>query len=109
MVVVLNNLKKGIRNFIKARKQQSQFLRGISYRNRIMMIFKNNVDGFFKRNCLKILKRECLFILYAIIFEPFIFKYLKQAFAMRKKMAQKKFQLMNKHQCDTEMIQKLLK
>lgn len=105
----LEQPQKGIRNFIKARKQQSQFLRGISYRNRIMMIFKNNVDGFFKRNCLKILKRECLFILYAIIFEPFIFKYLKQAFAMRKKMAQKKFQLMNKHQCDTEMIQKLLK
>lgn len=85
----LGSSSGGILNFIKHRKKQSEFLRGISYRNHIMMLWKNDIDGFFKKYKFYILKRQIPLICYMIIFEQFNFKYYKQAKKIREKIINK--------------------
>lgn len=86
----LGGSKGGIINFIKNRKKQSKFLRGISYRNHLMMIFKNNINGYFKKYKVYILKRQILFFIYSIFFEISNMKFIYQAFKSKNKMKYKK-------------------
>ena len=76
----------GVIDFIKNRKTQSKFLRGISYRNHLMMLFKNNVNNTLDKYKLDIILRELKFTLYSIIFEAFNFKYFMEAIKLRDKM-----------------------
>lgn len=80
----------GVFGFIKHRKTQSKFLRGISYRNDMLMLYKNETKLSYKRDKCKILKRKFLFICYMTIFEQFNFKFLVQALKLKSKMLYKK-------------------
>ena len=82
--------KGGVLNFIRNRKTQSEFLRGISFRNHYMMMFKNETENTYGRDRFKIWKRSISFMCYAIVFERFTFKYLSQALNMKQKMLSKK-------------------
>ena len=86
----LGSTKGGILSFIKHRKTQSEFLRGISFRNHLMMLYKNNINGFSSRNKFNILKRQIAFIVYSLLFERFNLKYYKQAKKLKQKMLGKK-------------------
>lgn len=77
-------------NFIKNRKIQSEFLRGISTRNHLLLLMKNETDQTFSRDKIKIIIREIEFFIYSLFFERFNFKYLKQAIKMKNKMLIKK-------------------
>jgi len=105
----LSGSKGGIVNFIKNRRSQSKFLRGISFRNHIMMRWKNNVNNNLKEFRYDIYKREIMFIGYSILFEKFNFKYYREARILRKKMVDKKNMFMNKEEYDLNSINKLLK
>lgn len=87
----------GLVNFIKNRNSQSEFLRGISYRNHLLMVYKNNVDDFIKKNAYYIIKREIAFLGYITIFERFNYKYLNEAIKYRHKMKKKKNILYEKY------------
>lgn len=85
----LGSSRGGIISFIKNRKSQSEFLRGISFRNHKMMIWKNDIDGFTKRYIFNILKRQIPLIGYMIIFERFNYKYYKDALNKKSKIKEK--------------------
>ena len=74
----LGRSEKGIFKFIKHRKKQSEFLRGISYRNHLMMLEKNKNSDFIIENKFKINKRQLMLLIYSLIFEQFIFKFRNQ-------------------------------
>lgn len=92
----LGGSKGGIKAFINNRKSQSEFLRGISFRNHIMMLWKNDINDFKKKNRYLILKRQVSFLMYAVVFERFNFKYYKQAKDKKEKMLNKKIEFINK-------------
>ena len=103
----LGGSKGGVINFIKNRKQQSEFLRGISYRNHLMMIYKNNINKFLYKHMFFVLKREILFWCYSVIYERFNFKYLKEVISKRKRLRQKRevFLLnISKKYCEIEYL-----
>ncbi|WP_052953983.1 glycosyltransferase family 2 protein [Clostridium sp. C8] len=86
----LGGSRGGIIKFIKNRKKQSEFLRGISLRNHIMMIWKNDVNGFERKYKYNIIKRRIAFTFYMIIFERFNFKYYNQALSKKRTMLEKR-------------------
>jgi len=86
----LGGSRGGIKNFINNRKNQSEFLRGISFRNHYLMLLKNETKYTFKRDKFKILKRTFLFLCYALLYERFIFKYIMQTFKLKNKMLKKR-------------------
>ncbi|SHI12075.1 Glycosyltransferase, GT2 family [Clostridium collagenovorans DSM 3089] len=71
--------KKGILNVIKHRSDQSEFLRGISLRNHIWMLYKNESPSSWKRDRFRIYFRFFKIFIYSIFFERFKFKYMKEA------------------------------
>lgn len=75
----LGRSEKGVLNFIKHRKKQSEFLRGISYRNHLMMLEKNKFSDFIIENRRKIQRRQIMLLIYSVFFERFIFKFRKEA------------------------------
>lgn len=82
--------KGGIINFIKHRRTQSQFLRGISYRNDILMLWKNDLNGFSKKYAKHRIKRKIAFIIYSSVFERFNYKYYKEAKMLKTKILKKR-------------------
>lgn len=92
----LGGSKGGMIKFIKHRKTQSKFLRGISQRNHLMMLVKNNVNKLPKEIKLQIIRRQIFFLLYVIVFENFMFKYYWEAKKYTFKMKQKRQVLTNK-------------
>ncbi|MGL5416281.1 MAG: glycosyltransferase family 2 protein [Clostridium sp.] len=77
-------------SFIKHRKAQSEFLRGISYRNQNMMIWKNDIEDFFKPYRIKMLKRNVPLKIYMSVFEGFNRKYYLEAKKNKEKMMKKR-------------------
>ena len=49
------NSSKGIINTIKNRRSQSEFLKGISFRNHYLMIIKNETNYAFEKDKSKII------------------------------------------------------
>lgn len=86
----LGRSKGGVLDFVRHRKTQSKFLRGISYRNDMLMLYKNETKMSYKRDKWKILKRQLLFLCYMTIFEQFNYRFLLQAFKLKGKMLSKK-------------------
>lgn len=94
----LGRSKGGKLSFIKHRKTQSEFLRGISYRNQILMLKKNETEDIIKRDRLKKLKRDSAFMIYSCVFERFNFKYSKQAKDLEKKIMKKRDEFFKKRE-----------
>lgn len=90
----LGSHEGGIMNFIKHRKNQSEFLRGISLRNQILLINKNETKESLKGCRFNIIVRETALFIYTIIFESFSIKYFKEASVLKGKILnkRKKFQ-----------------
>lgn len=86
----LGSSKRGIINFIRHRKTQSEFLKGISSRNHLMMLYKNNIDGYYNQYKKYIIKRQGALLLYSIVFEVSIIKYIKEARQNKNKMYEKR-------------------
>ncbi|MBB6713525.1 glycosyltransferase family 2 protein [Clostridium gasigenes] len=104
----LGGHKGGIFNFIKYRKTQSEFLRGISLRNQVMLVNKNETKESLKGSRLKIMIRSCVFFCYMIVFESFSIKYIKEAKALRNKINNKKIKFQNNRKLNFDFL-KLLK
>ncbi len=105
----LGGSRGGVKNFIRNRKGQSEFLRGISCRNHIMMLYKNETKDSFKRDKINILKREGAFFIYSILFERFNFKYYREAMKNKEKMYRKKEVLVQKLNGQTNDVSYLIK
>ncbi|MFU7515535.1 glycosyltransferase family 2 protein [Clostridium sp. HCS.1] len=107
----LGSSNGGILNFIRNRKSQSEFLRGISNRNHIMMLWKNNVNDFLNKYKLYILKRQILLIVYMLIYERFNIKYYIQARKLKFKIIRKReeFIRISKSQNFKTDIEKIIK
>lgn len=86
----LGRSKGGIISFIKHRSNQSEFLRGISYRNDILMFLKNDINGFLKKYSMNRNKRKIGLMIYMLVFERFNYKYYKQAKELEEKMLKKR-------------------
>lgn len=98
--------KKGIINFIKKRNEQSEFLKGLSYRNQIMMEWKNadnNNELFIKKI------RKAIFIVYCLIFERSTLKYYSQAKVLKSKMMNKNKAIIDRRKKSNDDIKNLFK
>lgn len=104
----LGGSRGGILNFIKNRKSQSEFLRGISFRNHIMMLWKNDLGNYDLKIKISIYKRQILFIMYSIIFERFIFKYLIEAYRNRNKMIEKRMKFIENNPNYNAQIEQII-
>ncbi|WP_317311001.1 glycosyltransferase family 2 protein [Clostridium thermobutyricum] len=104
----LGRSEHGKLKFIKHRKEQSEFLRGISYRNHKMMLWKNNVNNILSNYRKEILKRNISMFIYMVIFERFNFKYYREAINNKKNMYRKKEELMKKMNIKNDYIIKLI-
>lgn len=92
----LGSSKKGILNFINNRKSQSKFLRGISFRNHILMLYKNNFNNFSKKYVKEKMKRKIPLIIYMCIFEIFNLRYYIEAINLKDKMIKKNNEFIKK-------------
>lgn len=104
----LGGSKGGVLKFIKNRKTQSEFLRGISYRNQLMMMWKNDIGDTLSQNRYKILKREITLLIYALVFERFTFKYYKEAKDKKSQMILKKEETYKKVKYNMVDVNKLM-
>lgn len=101
----LGGSRGGVKKFIKNRKGQSEFLRGISFRNHYLMLYKNETKGTYSKHKYFILKRVVMLIGYSLIYERFIFKYIKQIFRLKNRMLDKKEAIMKKRKAsDDELL-----
>ncbi|WP_164880660.1 glycosyltransferase family 2 protein [Clostridium manihotivorum] len=93
----LGGSKGGVLNFIKHRKSQSEFLRGISHRNHILLLEKNE---FEKMPPMEVLKKTCrsfALIIYSLMYERFVFKYTMEAKRLIPKIREKRKIFMDNH------------
>lgn len=86
----LGSSSGGILKFINNRKSQSEFLRGISLRNQILLLKKNETEESVLGDKLKINIRKILLMGYFIMFERFSFKYIKEANILEDKILEKR-------------------
>lgn len=77
---------EGIKDYINARKKQSEFIRRLSFRNQYLMILKNETKQTFKRDKLQISRNLIKFLIFSIIFERFNLKAIKEIFSLKNKM-----------------------
>ncbi|WP_315113942.1 glycosyltransferase family 2 protein [Clostridium intestinale] len=87
------NSAKGIINTVANRKQQSDYLKGISFRNQYLMVYKNDSFQTIKKDILKITIRFLQYVIYFLIFEPKNLKYIKDIMELKKK----RFELKKQH------------
>ena len=72
------NSSKGIINTIKNRRSQSEFLKGISFRNHYLMIIKNETSYSFEKDKIKIYIGLMKYLVFFIIFDWKCLKYIKE-------------------------------
>ncbi|MFA9398538.1 MAG: glycosyltransferase family 2 protein [Clostridiaceae bacterium] len=89
-----------IKAYIENRKKQSEYLRGISFRNHYLMIIKNKTSVSRSFNKYDIYKRFISFMCYSLIYERFNFKYLLQMIKLIPKMKKKNKIISNKSNVD---------
>ncbi|MDD7792750.1 glycosyltransferase family 2 protein [Clostridium sp. 'White wine YQ'] len=90
----------GIIKKISNRRNQSNYLKGISFRNQYLMIYKNDCLNTVKKDLIRIGFRFLQYILYFLIFEPGNLKYLKELIRLKNE----KFLLKKQHLLDIRKI-----
>lgn len=98
----LGGSRGGVKKFIKNRENQSKFLRGISLRNHYLMLYKNETKHTFRKHMVYILTRNLLLLGYSLVYERFIFKYIKEAINLKAKMKTKKNEILQKQKISNE-------
>ena len=101
------NSSKGIINTIKARRKQSEFLKGISFRNHYLMLIKNESKGSYKKDKLGIYVDFIKYMTFFLLFDFKCFKYLKQVKEMKPKALEKRKVIMKNTKLNDEEIYKL--
>lgn len=101
------NSAKGIIETIKNRKKQSEFLKGISFRNHYFMIIKNEVASSFKKDKIKIYLDLIKYLLFFLLFDFKCLKYTKELIRNKSTMIAKRNIIMDNKKIDDEEIYKL--
>ena len=84
------NSSKGILNTIKNRRNQSEFLKGISFRNHYLMLIKNEVLYTYKKDKLSIYIDLIKYLAFFVLFDFRCLKYIKEIKNMKSKMVPKR-------------------
>lgn len=84
------NSSKGIINTIKNRMNQSEYLKGVSFRNHILMLYKNQIKSTYNINNLTIYKLLFKYIIFFILFDNKCLKYINEITQYKSKMIYKR-------------------
>ena len=88
------NSSKGIINTIKNRKSQSEFLKGISFRNHYLMLIKNEINYTYKKDKSKIYIGLMKYLVFFTVFDWKCLKYVKEVKSKRPLMEAKRQQIL---------------
>lgn len=101
------NSSKGILNTIKNRKNQSEFLKGISFRNHYLMLAKNEIPYTYKKDK-KLIKIDYMkYITFFMLFDRECLKYKNQLNEMMPLALKKRDVIMKNVKLSEEEIYKL--
>jgi len=78
------NSSRGIIKQLNNRRKQSNYLKGISFRNQYLMVYKNDCSETVKKDKVKIGVRFLQYVVYFLIFEPGNLKYIRQFQELKK-------------------------
>lgn len=101
------NSSKGIINTIKNRRNQSEFLKGISFRNHYSMLIKNEVQYTFAKDRVGIYIDFIKYVVFFLLFDFKCLKYVKQIKKIKPKMLEKRSIIMKNIKISNEEIYKL--
>ena len=101
------NSSKGIINTIKNRRSQSEFLKGISFRNHYLMIIKNETNYAFEKDKSKIYIGVMKYLVFFMLFDRKCLKYVKEVKSKRSLMEAKRNQILKNIKISDEEIYKL--
>lgn len=101
------NSSKGIINTIKNRKTQSEFLKGISFRNHFWMIMKNEMDYSYRRDRIKIYIDYLKYIIFFILFDRGCLKYINDIKTKKEVMLSKRKIILKNTKLSDEEVYKL--
>ena len=101
------NGSKGIINTIKNRRSQSEFLKGISFRNHYLMIIKNETNYAFEKDKSKIYIGVMKYLVFFMLFDRKCLKYVKEVKSKRSLMEAKRNQILKNIKISDEEIYKL--
>ena len=101
------NSSKGIINTIKNRRSQSEFLKGISFRNHYLMIIKNETSYAFKKDKSKIYIGLMKYLVFFTIFDWKCLKYVKEIKVKKSLMEDKRSQILKNINISDKEIYKL--
>lgn len=101
------NSSKGIINTIKNRRSQSEFLKGISFRNHYLMIMKNETSYAFEKDKSKIYIGAMKYLVFFMIFDWKCLKYVKEVKSKKALMETKRNQILRNINLSNEEIYKL--
>lgn len=101
------NSSKGIINTVRNRRSQSEFLKGISFRNHYLMLIKNETQYSYKKDRFKIYIGILKYIVFFLLFDWKCLKYIKQIKEMKSLMFEKRKKIMANIKISDEEIYKL--
>lgn len=101
------NSSKGIINTIKNRKSQSDFLKGISFRNHYLMILKNETKDSYKKDRIKIYIGALKYIIFFILFDWKCLKYISQIRSNKELVLRKRHIIQKNIKLNNDEIYKL--
>ncbi|MEN8078661.1 glycosyltransferase family 2 protein [Clostridioides difficile] len=101
------NSSKGIINTIKNRKNQSEFLKGISFRNHYLMLMKNENNYCYNKDRVGIYIDYMKYIVFFLLFDFKCLKYVNEVKNLKSKMMKKRDIIMKNTKLSDEEIYKL--
>ena len=101
------NSSKGLINTIKNRRSQSEFLKGISFRNHYLMLIKNEVQYTYKKDKLGIFIDWMKYIIFFLLFDFKCLKYIKEIKKYKDNALEKRKVIMENVKISNEEIYKL--
>ena len=101
------NSSKGVINTIKNRRSQSEFLKGIYFRNHYLMIMKNETSYAFKKDKSKIYIGAMKYLVFFMVFDWKCLKYVKEVKSKKDLMETKRKQILKNINISDEEIYKL--
>lgn len=101
------NSSKGFINTIRNRKSQSDFLKGISFRNHYLMLIKNEMNDSFNKDKMKIYIGFIKYIAFFALFDWKCLKYIKEIEEKKQLMKIKRKEILKNVNISNEAIYRL--
>lgn len=101
------NSSKGLINTINNRKKQSEFLKGISFRNHYLMLYKNEINYTYKKDRLLIYSELYKYLVFFLLFDFKCFKYKKEIKKLKPKMIKKREIIMKNKKLSNNQVYEL--